>query len=91
MDLIAFDTAHFQNIIDKIQKIMTGHINLFKIVLHLLRTYMTAACYIGITDNGIHRGTDIVRHIGEEYTFCPAALFRPDLFHLHLSFPFVHQ
>lgn len=33
-------------------------------------------CDIGKADDGIHRGTDIVGHIGEEHTFCFAGGLR---------------
>ena len=67
--LAALDTAHIENIIDEGEQMLTRHSDLPEIIPHLLRMLELRGCKPGEADDGIHRGTDIVRHAIQEGGF----------------------
>ena len=68
--LTSLNSAHIQNLIEKLQKMLTGDTDLVQTVLYFLRI----AC-IGLGDgrhshNGVHGCADIVGHSGKKICFC---------------------
>ena len=61
----------------QIVRCLRGH------VLHLFRQ-------IGVTDDGVHGGADVVAHVGEEGALGPAAGLRVELLRLHALLPLHH-
>ena len=68
-DFAAFDTADIQHIIDQGQQ-MFGAITDFVETVPHLRFRLLFQCNIGKTDDGIHRGTNVMGHIVQESGFC---------------------
>ena len=66
LDLSAFDAAHIQNIIDERKQVAAGGKYLGKVFLHAVPVVQMADRQRGKADDGIHRGADVVGHIGKE-------------------------
>ena len=67
--LAALDAAHIEDVIDEGQKMLARHPDLSEVITHLVRMLELRRCELGEADDGIHRGTDIVRHIIEKGGF----------------------
>ena len=67
--LAALDAAHIENIIDEGEQMLTRHLDLPEVIPHLLRMLELRRCKSGEADDGIHRGTNIVRHAIQEGGF----------------------
>ena len=67
--LAALDAAHIENIVDEGEQMLTRPPDLPEIIPHLLRMLELRRCKLSEADDGIHRGTDIVRHAVQEGCF----------------------
>ena len=77
LHLAALDFGKVQNVIDQGQQEMTGRTDLLQCLRDHCRVVFSAFCDIGISDDCIHRGADIMGHVGKEIIPCT----RPGLFH----------
>ena len=64
--LAALDAAHIQNIIDDAQQQLTGAFQLAQMLGQLFRLVQLVFHQGGNADDGVHGGTDVVAHVGEE-------------------------
>ncbi len=76
MNLAGFYLAHIQNVVYKTQHVIAGMLKLLDIVIHLLFVVDVAFHQLRKADDGIHGGTDIVGHIGEEAALRPCGILR---------------
>ena len=74
--LSALDAAHLQHIVDNGQQLMSRDVDFVQILADL---FLSAAFLSGqgrVTQNGVERSTDVVRHVGQEEGLRPAGIFR---------------
>ena len=64
--LAALDAAHIQNIIDDAQQQLTGAFQLAQMLGQFFRLVQLVFHQGGNADDGVHGGTDVVAHVGEE-------------------------
>ena len=76
MDLAALDTAHIQHIVDKGKQVVARCEDLAQIVPHLILVVNIADSQRGKADDGVHRGADVVGHIGKEGALGTVGSFR---------------
>ena len=68
LDFAAFDAAHIQNIINQAQEMIAGRQNLGQVILYLVLLLKIGQSQSSKADNRIHRGANVVGHIGQEHT-----------------------
>ena len=94
--LPALNLRHIQHIVDQPQQLFTGELHLMKAVLHPNMVAGITQGNLRHTDNGVHRGTDIMAHAGKELTLGPIGIhslfpgFR-QLLHLPAGQPVVYD
>ena len=66
----AFDFGHVHDIVDQAEQMLAGGCNFAQAVLYLLRVFQVGVRNRRHADNPVHRGADIVAHIGKEFAFC---------------------
>ena len=66
----AFNTAHIQNVIDQAQQMISGRHDLFQILFYLIPVIDMGDRQRSKPYDCIHRGTDIMGHIGKKYALC---------------------
>ena len=76
MDLTALNAAHIQHIVDKGKQVVARCENLAQIVPHLFFVVNIADSQCGKADDGVHRGADVVGHIGKESALGTVGSFR---------------
>ena len=64
--LAAFDLAHVQDLVDEVQQMPAGGLQLVNVALQLARVLQVVFHQAGQAHDGVHRGTDVVRHIAQE-------------------------
>ena len=89
--LSALDPAHVQNIVNDAQKLLSGVVDLFQIVILLLRARPLLSRQGGKADDRVHGRADIVGHAEQELAFGPAHLLRQDLLPLQLIMMLSYQ
>ena len=62
-----FDAAHIQNIVDETQQMFCRGIDLFQIIPGRIRDRRIIQCDIIQSDNGVHRCSYFMTHVGKEY------------------------
>ena len=73
--LAAFNGCHIQNIVKKGKKLLGRLLYLPKIILLLLIVFYVGQGKIGVSDDGIHRSTKVMGHIGKEGSLGLGGLF----------------
>ena len=81
----ALDAAHFQHVIDKREKVLARRLDLLKVLPHILRAVALALGEVGVADDRIHGGANVVAHIEQEGAF--RAVGRARLFQRLLQRP----
>ena len=79
LHLPALDAAHFQHVVDQRQQVAAGGFDLVQIIPAAGGQVLFPFCQGHIAHDGIHRGADIVAHIGKEGGLFLAALLRQGL------------
>ena len=64
--LAAFDLAHVQDLVDEVQQMPAGGFQLVNVALQLARVLQVVFHQAGQAHDGVHRGTDVVRHVAQE-------------------------
>ena len=72
LDLIRFDLAHVENVVDEAQQVTAGEFDLLDVAAQTVGGVALVLHQIRDADDGVHRRSDIVRHIGEELALGPA-------------------
>ena len=66
IDLAGLDLAHIQNFIDEAEQVLAGLGNLLQTVFHTLLFVQTGHGDSGHADDAVHRGANVMGHIGEK-------------------------
>ena len=82
-----FNAAHIENVIDESEQVFCACPDLFQIGPGLRREIRIPQGNVVKTDDRVHRGADLMAHVGEKACLCPAALLRQRLFHFDLLLP----
>ena len=72
MELAALDAAHVQDVVDEREQMAARGEGLGQIVPDPFGVADVADRKGGEADDGVHRGADVVRHIGQEVALCAA-------------------
>ena len=70
------DAGHVQNIIDQVQQMPGGGIDLFQVFPCFRRSFRIVQCNVVQPDDGVHRSADLMAHAGKESGFRPVRLLR---------------
>ena len=76
MDLSALNTAHIQYIIDQREQMIAGCEDLAQVIPYSFLIINIAYSQCRKTNNRIHWGPDIVRHVGKKRTLCMVGSLR---------------
>src|SRR5262249_26011962 len=69
-EMSRFDLREVEDVVDQIQQVLAAGVDGFEIFLGIDTIVSIAALeQFGKAENGIHRGADVVAHIGEEIAF----------------------
>ena len=90
LDLAALDAAHLEDVVDQGEKVLAGQIDLCQVFLYNRRIRFRLR-QIGIADDRVHGGADIVGHVEQELAFGQAAFDRTDLLALDGFVLFLHD
>jgi len=61
--LIVLDPGKIQNVVQQHQQVLSAHLNVLHVFFQLCRVVQMPGGKVCVTDNGVHGGADIVRHI----------------------------
>ena len=67
--LPALDFGHIQHVVDQVQQVLAGQGDFFQTVLDLLGIFDIGCGDGRHAHNGVHGRSDVVTHVGEEFTF----------------------
>ena len=70
------DFAHVEHIVDKAQQMLTGALHLADVLLELFGVVLFVRHQARDAHDGIHRGADVMRHIGKELALGAACVLR---------------
>ena len=71
-----FDPAHVQNIVDDAQQVIGGCADSGQILFHLFAGRRFVHGNVVQPNDGVHGGTDLMAHVGQECRLCLAGLLR---------------
>ena len=72
----AFNLGYIQHVIDQTQQMLAGQRNFTQVILDLLRIVRIVHGQGRHSDNGVHGGSYVVAHAGEEVLFCRVGQLR---------------
>ena len=76
LDGAAFNAAHIQNIVDQAEQMLPRHADFLQVILDQLGVVQMGGRQRRKAEDGVHRGTDVVRHTVQKYGFCLVGVFR---------------
>jgi hypothetical protein len=65
LELAGLDLGQVQDVVDDLQQVVGGHVDALQAVA-LARVLEVALDQVGQADDGVHRGADLVAHVGQE-------------------------
>ena len=71
-----FDFADVQNVVNKSEQVLAGGRDFPRVLPHLVRIVGVPGQKSGKTDDGVHRGSDVMAHVGKEGTLGLVRLLR---------------
>ena len=74
IQLAGFDLGEIQNVVNNPQQRIGRRLNLIQIIL-LFGCQLGFQRQVAHTDNRIHRGADLVAHVGQKITLGPGGFF----------------
>ena len=89
--LTVLDAAHFQNVVDEIQKVLVGGLDLIEVVLCQRTQPLFLSEKSSVADDGIHGSAYVMAHVEEEGGLGFVALLCRSLLHLKALFPPHHE